>query len=120
MKKYLVLLSFLCLSASVQAQTSFITAKWGGLGTVGTSWDTLTVANTSTKVHIFLMNESATATDTLFFAFNNRLNDTTATKTVHLLLPGETYSETVQITTFNQKGKQAAQKRRLQITTGVQ
>ena len=109
---------FILCSASSVAQNTFITAKWGN---ITTAWDTTRVAGTTTatKARVVIVNSSATLTDTLFYAFNSKLNDTTATKSVGIVLPGEVADfDVVGIYMVNLKGK-STQARRLNILTNI-
>ena len=109
---------FVLCSASSVAQNTFLTTKYGN---ITTAWDTTRVAatTTSTKARILITNDSATPTDTLFYAFNSKLNDTSATKSVGIILPGESEEfGVVGLYMVNLKGK-STQARRLRILTNI-
>ena len=109
---------FILCSALGLAQNTYITAKWGN---ITTAWDTTRVAatTTSTKARVLIVNDSAVPTDTLFYAFNAFRNDTSATKSVGIILPGESEEfGVVGIYMVNLKGK-STQARRLRILTNI-
>lgn len=121
MKKLIFLILGFFLWDSALSQTTFMTARHRGY-TVGTSFDTTQIAAPSSAIRarIKIVNDSSTPTDTLFFAFNGKLSDSTATRQVDYLLPGESETiSTIGVYYIHLKGKTSGQATRLRVFTNV-
>lgn len=120
MKRSMFVLAFLVLCVvGASAQNTYIISKWNS---PTTSWDTTRVAatTTSTKCSIVLANNSATSTDTLFYAFNAFRNDTSSTKSVGFIRPGEARDfPVVGLYMINLKGKTSGQATRLEVLVNL-